>query len=291
MLTPAALDRVCFLGAHMSTSGGLEKAVHRAKEIGATALQLFSKNQRQWKVPELTVAEITDFQGAWKEWGEYPVFIHDSYLINLAAVNEQTLARSIDGFALELVRAGQLGIPHLVTHPGSHLGQGVEKGLGKFTRNMDQALEAADVDTVTVLLEITAGQGTNLGSSLEQIRRIMDLTRFPERMGFCFDTCHGFAAGYELRTKLGYEQSMREIDRVIGFERLKLFHVNDSKGEHGSRKDRHEHIGQGAIGLEGFSLLMNDERFSRVPKILETPKDKDLHQDRENMDRLLRLLA
>lgn len=278
------------LGAHMSIEGGLHKAFERITLVGGQSLQIFSKNQRQWRVPELTPAEIEKFIETWKQWGKGPVAVHDSYLINLANPEDKKAKRAVAAFAEEIRRADQLSIPYLIMHPGSHVGSGIEKGLEQLTANLDRAFTAADeAQSVMILLETTAGQGTGLGSSFEELSYVINNSVFSKRLGVCFDTCHTFAAGYEINTPAGYKKTFADFDKIIGLERLKFFHLNDSKKGLDSKVDRHEHIGKGEIGLEGFRLLMNDPRFAKHPMVLETPKEKNLKADIENL-KLLRSL-
>ncbi|GAU09703.1 deoxyribonuclease IV [Desulfoplanes formicivorans] len=284
MLTPVPsvfTDR--FVGAHMSISGGLERAFERIRHIGGTALQIFSRNQRQWKIPPLDAGTLSAFSRQWKIWGPYPVFVHDSYLINLAGTDAVKVGRSVDGFAVELSRAEALGVSGLITHPGSHLGAGVRKGLANYVRNLDRAFEQSQTRQVTVLVETTAGQGTNLGSRFEELTAILEGSAYTNRLGVCFDTCHVFAAGYDLTTPAGHEATFEKLDKLIGLDRIGCFHMNDSAFPCGSKRDRHAHVGQGHIGLQGFSLLMRDARFLKVPMILETPKDKAGGMDRVNL--------
>ena len=277
------------LGAHMSIAGGLHLAFSRIREVQGEALQIFTSNQRQWRTPALTEAMVALFQKRWQENGHMPVAAHDSYLINLAAPDTETLRRSVAAFADELRRAATLGIPFLIIHPGSHRGQGVEAGLETFVQNMDRAIRLSKTSSVRVLIETTAGQGTGLGSTFEEIAFILSRSRHGDALGVCFDTSHSFAAGYDIRTRKAYQETFSQFDRIIGLERLEFFHLNDSKRPLGSRVDRHEHIGVGEMGLEGFRLLMNDRRFRNHPMVLETPKGKDLYEDKRNL-RLLRSL-
>ncbi len=276
-----------YLGAHMSTSGGLHKAFEHIKAVRGTALQIFTANQRQWKTRTLTETDIDLFRTAWKDWGPYPVASHASYLINPASDDEAKSEKSVNSLVQELKRCEQLGITMLVMHPGSHMGLGEKTGLELFTRRMDQALEWAKTPSVKILLETTAGQGTNLGRTFEQLAKIISLSKHPGSLAVCYDTCHAFAAGYDIRTPQSYAKTMDEFQKTLGLDRLLLFHLNDSKTELGSRRDRHEHIGKGEIGLAGFKAIINDTRFAEVPKILETPKGKDLEMDRVNMAALL----
>jgi len=272
----------------MSIEGGLYKAFERISLIKGESLQIFSKNQRQWDVPPLSTAEIKQFKEAWKNWGKRPVAVHDSYLINLANPDTKKSNRAVAAFAKEINRAGLLSIPYLVMHPGSHVGVGIEQGLKQLTENLDRAFEkATEATAVMVLLETTAGQGTGLGSSFEELA---SHSKYSDRLGVCYDTCHTFAAGYDISTKKGYSKTFSDFESIIGLDRLKIFHLNDSKKELGSRVDRHDHIGKGKIGLAGFKLLINDPRFAAHPMVLETPKGKDLKEDVENLKLLWGLI-
>ncbi len=265
-------------------------AFERIRAVNGTALQIFTRNQRQWKIPPLSDYDAKLFAMAWEQWDDYPIAAHDSYLVNLASPDPELSRRSVMGFAKELGRVEKLGIPFLVTHPGSHLGQGVDEGIRRYAKNLDQAIAESESPHPTILLETTAGQGTNLGATFEELARIIEASTHPDRLGVCFDTCHAFAAGYDIRTPEAYAATFDAFDRIIGLDRLKFFHVNDTKNELASHKDRHEHIGQGEIGLDGFRNLMRDARFADVPKTLETPKDADLKDDVRNLG-LLRKLA
>ena len=279
------------LGAHMSIAGGLHLAFARIHEVQGESLQIFLSNQRQWQTVPLTSQMVEDFRQQWKENDYMPVAAHDSYLINLAAPDPTTLEKSVAAFADELQRAAALGIPFLITHPGSHRGEGVEAGLERFVENMDRAITRSKTSTVMVLIENTAGQGTNLGSTFEEISFIISESQYGDRLGVCFDTSHAFAAGYDIRTRVTYEDTLSKFDQIIGLEKLKFFHINDSKRPLDSRVDRHEHIGEGEIGLAGFRLLLNDPRFRQHPMVLETPKGKDLKEDKENLRVLRSLIA
>ena len=277
------------LGAHMSIAGGLHLAFTRIRKVKGEALQIFLSNQRQWRTPPLTSEMIEDFRLQWQKNKQMVVAAHDSYLVNLAAPDQTLAAKSVAAFADELQRAAILGIPFLITHPGSHRGEGVEAGLERFVVNMDRAITQSETSTVTILIENTAGQGTNLGSTFEEIAFILNASQYGEGLGVCFDTSHAFAAGYDIRTRTTYEHTFSKFDQIIGLERLKFFHLNDSKRPLGSRVDRHQHIGKGEIGLAGFRLLLNDPRFQQHPMVLETPKGKKLEEDKKNL-RVLRSL-
>lgn len=278
------------LGAHMSIAGGVHNAVDRATSIGCTALQVFTKNNNQWSGKPIGEKDISLYKEKISAAGIAPVVSHDSYLINLCAVNPETLKKSRTAFIDELERCEQLGILLLNFHPGSHLGKGDDEGIKRICESLNIAHEKTKNFKTKSVLETTAGQGTNVGYKFEHLRAIIDGVEHPERMAVCIDTCHIFAAGYDLSTEKGYRETFSLFDDIIGLERLAAFHINDSKKGLGSRVDRHEHIGKGAIGLLGFELLMNDTRFARIPKILETPKSEDLHEDVENMRVLKSLL-
>jgi len=276
---------MALLGAHESVSGGLDKAFDRIMQVGGEALQIFTRNQRQWKAAPLQDDEVASFQQAWQNAGSLPVASHASYLINLGSSKAEQAEKSIAAFVDEVKRCATLGIPYVVFHPGRHGGLGVEKGLINVTNHLDRVLDLAgdECDSVTILLETTAGQGTGLGYRFEELATVFENTRYSERLGVCVDTCHIFAAGYDIRTQKGYEATFAEFDRLIGIEQIRFFHLNDSKKELGSRVDRHEHIGKGHIGLEGFRLLLADSRFAEHPMTLETPKGKELREDIENL--------
>lgn len=278
------------LGAHESVAGGLHLAFDRIEDVGGAALQIFTRNQRQWNPAPLQEDELQSFDMAWKKHGKMPVASHASYLVNLASAKPDLVKKSITSFAEELERCKLLNIPMVVMHPGSHGGDGVETGIARFTKHLDQALEVAD-NRVMVLLETTAGQGTGLGSRFEELAAMIGGSGYPERLGVCIDTCHIFAAGYDIRSEESYQATMNEFDRLVGIERIKFFHLNDSKKGLGSRVDRHEHIGQGEIGLDGFRNLLNDPRFAKHPMTLETAKGKDLQEDRDNLATLRDLLG
>ncbi|MCE5334954.1 MAG: deoxyribonuclease IV [Desulfobacteraceae bacterium] len=278
------------LGAHMSIAGGLHLSFDRLKIIRGKAMQVFTTNQRQWhsSVPALEIVDL--FHRKWEECGRLPVASHAIYLLNLALEEGEILAKSLDAFTTELIRSEALGIPYVIMHPGAHMGQGLEPGLGNLTANLDRAIESSRTQNVAVLIETTAGQGSSLGSSFEEIAFILGTSRNPDRLGVCYDTCHAFAAGYDIRKKEDYESTMSRLDAIVGLDRVKFFHLNDSKRELGSRVDRHEHIGKGAIGLDGFRHLLNDPRFRNHPMVLETPKGKEMKEDKINL-RVLRSLV
>jgi len=271
------------LGAHESIAGGIYKAIDRAQSVGCDSVQVFVKSNRSWAVKPLTEEEIALFKERVQQTNIHPVVAHTSYLLNLAAPDADLWVRSRDTLIVELERCEILGIPYLVLHPGSHVGIGEEKGLTRVAKALGEVHAACPGFRTQILLETTAGQGTNLGYTFEQLAWLLENTPEGNRMGVCFDTCHVFAAGYELRTPEGYEATMETFDRTIGLGRLKAIHLNDSRHDLGSRKDRHQHIGQGFIGLEGFRNILNDPRLEGLPGLLETPKSPDLHEDAENL--------
>ena len=281
------------LGAHQSVAGGLHLAFDRIKQVGGTSLQIFTANQRQWRSRPLQPEEIRMFQERWQENGMMPVASHASYLINLAASQTEMATKSVDAFVEELQRCQQLGIDYVVIHPGSHGGAGIEQGLAEVARNLDLVLERSSVleSGMKVLLETTAGQGTALGSRFEELGWLMEQSRYPTHLGVCVDTCHIFAAGYALSSPAEYQQTMDHLEHSIGCDHTHFFHLNDSKKECGSRVDRHEHIGEGKIGIEGFRNLLTDPRFQQHPMTLETPKGADLAEDIENLRRLRSILT
>jgi deoxyribonuclease IV len=259
------------LGAHVSTSGGVDKAPGNGKSLGCEAIQVFTRNQMQWRARPLSDREIAAFREGLKECSIRAAVSHDSYLINLGSHEPVVLQKSLDAFADEIERCEQLGIPFLVFHPGSHVGSGEAAGLQRIAESLNAVLGLKPKHKTQVLLENTAGQGSNLGYRFEQLAEILEKTENPNRLGVCLDTCHLFAAGYDLRTLSTYEATFQEFDAIVGLERVKAFHLNDSKKGLGSRVDRHENIGKGELGLEPFRFLLNDPRFACLPMLLETP--------------------
>lgn len=259
------------LGAHTSIAGGVYNAIYNGLEIGCDVIQMFSKNQMQWKGKILTDEEIEKFQVAVSETGVLPMTVHDAYLINLGSPQRRTYQTSYKAFVDELQRCEILNVPYLVMHPGSHLGSGEEQGMNKIAQSILKAYEEANIEQTVVLLETTAGQGSNLGYSFEQIKYMIDKSQLNDRIAVCIDTCHIFAAGYDLRTPKVWKETKKIFDEIIGLDKLKIFHVNDSKREFGSKVDRHARIGKGHIGLNGFKHLLNDPQLKEVPMILEIP--------------------
>ena len=270
----------------MSISGGASMAIERARSVRCTAMQIFVKNNMQWFARPLAGEEIHAFLNHVQRDELSSVFGHANYLINLATTNPQFHANSIRALAEELVRADQLELPFLVMHPGAHLGAGEEAGLKKITHSIDDVFRRIPKVKTRIALEITAGQGSCIGHRFEHLAHIIANVREPERLRVCLDTAHLFAAGYDIGSDAGVRKTFREFDRVIGRNRLVAIHVNDSKTARGSRVDRHEHIGKGRIGLDAFRFLMRSPRFSKIPKVLETPKGKDLREDVMNLKKL-----
>ena len=274
----------------MSIAGGVDKALLEGKKVDCDVIQIFTKSSRQWAAQPYSKEEIQSFLTNQKETGITTVVAHDSYLLNLGSPDEGLRKRSIKGFIDEMERCEQLSIPLLIAHPGAHTGAGEEIGIKTIGRSLDEVHISCPGYNVKVALEITAGQGSNLGYRFEQIRSMIDATRESDRLRVCFDTEHAFAAGYDIRNREGYERTFGEFDEIVGVKLLAAFHLNDSKKEFHSRVDRHEHIGKGHIGVEAFRLLMNDERFWGIPMCLETPKGPDLKEDRENLATLRSLI-
>ena len=280
-----------YLGAHMSIAGGLQKSIERAVAAGCGTLQIFTRSSNQWKGKPITDKDADLFRQAFASSGLHEIISHDIYLINLAAAPGDTRDKSLAAFADEMNTCARLGINKIVMHPGSHTTDSPEAGLERVIAAFDQLFEEASLFEGLVLLETTAGQGTNLGRTFEELQTIVNGSKYPQRFGICFDTCHTFAAGYNTATPEGYADVMAQFDQLLGIERLHCFHFNDSKKGLGSRVDRHEHIGQGTLGLEPFRFIMNDPRFVQIPKILETPKGDDDAMDQVNLTLLRGLVV
>ena len=280
------------IGAHMSITGGMHKALARGEEVGCETIQLFVKSNMQWKVTPLTEEAVQQFTATRKATGISPLVSHLSYLVNLAATDRITLKRSRQTFPIEHEYTERLGIEYLVIHPGAHMGAGEAAALKKIARYLNAVHKKTTDYRSKILLETTAGQGTYVCYRFEHIARILEMLDEPERVGVCYDTSHTFAAGYDIRTETAYRKTFREFDKVVGLKWLKVFHLNDSKAAFESRVDRHEHIGRGHLGLEPFRLLLNDRRFKKLPMILETPKgeEKGVSLDAINLGTLRSLL-
>ena len=277
------------LGSHMSIAGGVARAFERGEEVGCAVMQIFVKNNNRWRSPPLTDEAVEEFRAERERTGIWPVFAHNTYLVNLAsgdpAVRERSIACTVD----ELRRCRRLGLPWLVIHPGSHGGAGVDTGVRRLAASIGRVLDRTPEVETMILLESVAGQGTGLGRSAEEMAVMLEAVDAPARLGVCLDTCHIFAAGYELRDEEGYDNTIRTFDEAVGLGRIKAIHLNDSKKPLGSFRDRHEHIGEGEIGDAGFRNLMTDSRLVHIPKVLETPKV--MGADVRNLARLRRLAA
>ena len=277
------------LGAHVSIAGGIWKAPKRGSAIGCNTIQIFTKNQMQWQTRPLTEDDIQKFKAETENCGIASVIAHDSYLINLATSDPDNATKSLNAFETEMVRAQQLGIDGLVFHPGSHLGTGIDQGIRKIADSLNVLIDKHPDDHLKLLLENTAGQGSNLGHTFEQLAGIIDKVEDQSRLGICFDTAHAFASGYGLRDASEYAETFEKFNRIIGINKLSAFHLNDSKKPFGSKIDRHENIGDGKIGIEAFERLLNDRRFENIPMILETPGTEN--DFKRNLDLLKSLIV
>ncbi|MDO8434937.1 MAG: deoxyribonuclease IV [Candidatus Binatus sp.] len=271
------------LGAHMSIAGEVGEALIRGQQVGCDCIQIFTKSSRQWASKPYSEAEIATFKRNLRETGIKLVIAHDSYLVNLGAPDEALRIKSVKGFIDELERCEALGVPILVAHPGAHVGSGEEQGIKTIAKSIDEAQSQCAGFKTKIALEITAGQGSNLGYTFQQMGQIFDAVTENERLRLCFDTEHAFAAGYDLRTDEEYEKTFGLLDEHVGLDKIVAFHLNDATKPINSRVDRHQHIGQGFIGLDAFRRLLNDERFFGIPMCLETPKGPDLKEDVENL--------
>ena len=271
------------IGAHMSIAGGLHLALDRGRRIGCGAVQIFLKNQRQWAARPLDQADVRAFRAARRMHAIRHVFAHSSYLINLGNPNDALWSQAVDAFTDELERAEALGLSCVVIHPGSHMGTSLEAGLARVTAALDESLARTSGYRVKVALENTAGAGNTIGRTFGELATLLERAARPERIGVCLDTCHLFAAGYDVRTPAGYRRAMAELDTTVGRRRVLAFHLNDAKAPLGSGLDRHENIGRGLLGVAPFRMLLNDRRFARVPKVLETPKEPEPTADLRNL--------
>lgn len=278
------------IGAHMSIAGGIYNSLVWGKEVGCNTIQIFTKSNNQWRAKPLSEEEIDRFKKNQKETQISPVVAHDSYLINVASNNKFLQEKSKEALLIEYQRCEALGIPYLVMHPGAHTGAGEKEGLKRISESLNWLFQKAENYKVQIALETTAGQGSNLGYRFEHLAEIIDKIEQHKKVCICLDTCHVFAAGYDIRVEAGYDKMMDEFNKIIGLEKLKVIHFNDSVKDLGSRVDRHEHIGRGKIGKDGFAFFMNDKRLEKIPKLLETPKDAEGKFDRENL-KVLRSLV
>lgn len=273
------------IGCHISIAGGIENSVKRVEELGCSTMQIFSKNAATWREKILKKGEIESFRENLKNSNINPVFIHTSYLVNLASPSDELYFKSINAFIEEMKRADLLlPVPYLIIHPGTHTGAGEEYGIQRIIRALNIILEKSeDLNLKTIiLLEDTAGAGTHLGYTFGQLKRMMEGAKDRKRIGMCFDTCHAYAAGYDLSHQEGIEHTLEEIDKYLGLGQLKVIHLNDSKFPLGSRKDRHMHIGKGYIGLKGFKMLVNHKYLKDLPFVLETPK----HDEKDDLNNI-----
>ncbi len=273
------------LGAHTSTAGGVTMAIGRAQTCGFTAAQIFVKNNKQWFAPKMSDAEASQFRAARRESGIF-FFAHNSYLINLGSQDPEMFSTSVRAMIAELERAEALDLPFIVMHPGSHGGAGEEAGLKRIAEGLDAIVKATPGYRCRMALEVTAGQGKSLGYRLEHLSSLLQRVQSEMRFGLCLDTAHLFAAGYNISTKTGYEEMVAEVTKLFGIERVLGLHLNDSKVPLGKRVDRHEHLGKGEIGLDCFRWIVEDPRWAKTPKVLETPKSEDMHEDVENLTKL-----
>jgi len=262
---------VTWIGAHVPVTGGLHNAPANGRAIGAEAIQIFTRSQLQWKARPVDDEEARAFRAAFAQSGVRQVMTHGSYLVNLAALDGEILGKSRAAFLADMERCHALDVPYLVFHPGAHMGAGVEAGLAAVAKSLDEILDRAQGLRVQPLIEVTAGQGTCLGHRFEEVAGILDRVRAPERLGVCLDTCHLYAAGHDIATADGYEETLAALERHVGVDRVKAVHLNDAKKGLGSRLDRHAHIGEGTLGLETFRRFVNDPRFAGVPMVVETP--------------------
>lgn len=277
------------IGAHFSIAKGLDQALCDARDYGCTTCQIFTKNATTWKEKVLSSTQIRDFKEAKARTGIKGIASHGSYLINLATPEEKKHAQSCHGLENELIRAGQLGIPYVVLHPGAHMGAGEEEGIKRITASINTVFSDTPEMQTKLLLETTSGQGSSVGYGFEQLASIVDGIDDRSRIGICLDSCHIFAAGYDIRSETGYEKTMARFESIIGIHRLLYIHLNDSKNPLGSRIDRHQHIGAGFIGITAFECFMRDPRLRNIPKVIETPKPKGKDWDRMNLDKLRQL--
>ena len=275
------------IGAHMSIAGGVHRAILRGETAGCSTIQIFTSNNVRWRAKAPDEKEMKRFCEEQDRTGIRPVFAHNCYLINLASPDEEIYRKSMARMEIDINICDMLGLPCLVMHPGAHMGGGEKAGIRRIAGGINKLLRKKP--RVRILYEITAGQGTSIGYTFEHLAELISLAKDRDRVGACFDMCHAFAAGYDMRTRRAYRQTWREFEEVVGIDMLFAFHLNDSRRELGSRVDRHEHIGQGRLGKDAFRFILRDERFRNIPKVLETPKGKNMYWDRCNLVLLRRL--
>lgn len=277
-------------GAHESISGGVFNAIERGQTATCDTIQMFNKSNSQWRAKKIEQTELDKYFEKIKETGVTVSTSHSSYLINIASPVKELNEKSFKALKEEMERCEMLKIPNLVMHPGSHVGTGEEAGIKRIIKNLNKLFKELKNNNVCLLLETTAGQGSNLGYTFEQIGEMIDGVKVQDHIGVCLDTCHIFAAGYPISDPKEYKKTMKKFEDLIGIDKLKIIHMNDSKKEFGSRRDRHEHIGKGHIGIEAFRNIVNDKSLKNIPMILETPKEEELKEDIENL-KLLRSLV
>lgn len=279
------------LGAHVSISQGVDKAIIRGQEIGSDTIQIFTKNSTQWKSKEIKDEELQRYLKLKEGSGIEPIFSHNSYLINIGSPDPILLRRSRNALIEELRRCEALQLAYLVIHPGAYLNSTLQDGIKRIAESLSIAHQKISHKRVIICLENTAGQGTSIGHNFEELIKIIELTDQSERLGICLDTCHLFAAGYDIKSANGYNKTFEEFEAIFGIHRLKVIHLNDTKNRLGSRVDRHEHIGKGFLGIKPFQWLLNDKRFNNIPMVIETPKEKDANEaDRANLNLLRSLM-
>ena len=280
------------LGAHMSIAGGYYRAVEAAATEGCDCVQIFTKNNNQWRAKPLTNEDVALFTGAMAKLNITHPISHDSYLINLASPEAALWKKSVDALVIEIERASRLHIPYVVAHPGAYTSSSEAAGIKKIARGINEVHRQTKQLSAQILLETTAGQGSNLGWKFEQLGAILEKVKNPDIVGICFDTCHVFAAGYPMETEKEYRATMRKLNAAVGLKKIQAFHLNDSKTPFGSRVDRHEAIGKGHLGLSPFKYLVNDRRFKKIPMYLETPKGPRGNStwDRANLRQLRKLI-
>ena len=277
-------------GAHESISGGVFNAIERGQTATCDTIQIFNKSNSQWRAKKIEQAELDKYFQMIEETGVTVATSHSSYLINIASPDKELNEKSYKSLKDEMERCEMLKIPNLVMHPGSHVGTGEDAGIKRIIKNLNKLFKELKDNNVCLLLETTAGQGSHLGYTFEQIGEMIDGAKIQNQIGVCLDTCHIFAAGYPISDPKEYKKTMKKFDDIIGLDKLRIIHMNDSKKEFGSRRDRHEHIGKGHIGIEAFRNIVNDKRLKNIPMILETPKEEELKEDIENL-KVLRSLV
>lgn len=278
------------LGAHESNAGGAFNAIYRGQKATCDTIQMFNKANSQWRAKPIEQDELDKFFKAIEETKITVSCSHASYLINLASPDKDLNVKSYESFKLEMERCAMLKIPNLVVHPGSHVGSGEQEGMDRIIANLKKLFAELKNNTVTVCLEATAGQGSNLGYTFEQLAYMIAGVKDKTHIGVCVDTCHIFAAGYPISDPADYKATMKKFEEVVGLDRLRILHLNDSKKGLGDKVDRHEHIGEGKIGIEGFRNILNDRKLSKIPMIIETPKEEDLEEDIKNLALLRSLI-